>query len=367
MPDLIKLEKNLVESKEFPGYYHLKDFPLYVLREDGDLIYTVTKHHIKKSLSPTGYQLYHSILDSYGKKRTVLVSRLLKMTFDPVEGMENLHVDHINNNKTDNRLCNLNWVTNQENIAKAGKDGLLARHRPILLRNYRTGEVMEFPSLNAVARFLNIPAENVRYRVKCNDSRVFPEGYQFKYKDDVMDWNEFEEYKIEEALIRYGHERKVMLRNLITGEVFHFDTMKDAAESISMPTSTLSNYINKSSDLQPVLPGLIQLKYENDLREWIDYDDPYLELAKLTGERLIQVTNADTLECRLYLNQLDCCRDMNIKPSALNNRLKMYEPGHVFKDGYMVEYYPGVNSHMTKAQRSSVWSRAKRLPETPST
>ena len=367
MVNVVKLNEPPIESKQYPGYYVLRGFPQYVIREDGDLINVVTGNHIKPTIGASGYARYHSLIDEYGKKRSVLVARMLKMTFDPVENMDNLFIDHINNNKLDNRLCNLDWTDNQGNIAKAGRDGLLARHRHILIRNYKTGEVLEFPSLVAVGKFVNLPADAIRYRIKCHDGRVFPEGYQYKYKDDVMDWAEFEEHQIEEEHIRYGHERKVMLRDLVSGNVYHYDTLKDAAAALNMPASSLSNYIDKSSDLQPVLPGLIQLKYANDLREWIDYDDPYLELAKSIGDRLIQVTNAETGEWFIFMNQLDCCRTMGIKPSALNNRLKMYEPGHVFKDGYIVGYYPDESVKMKKAQRPSNWSKGRKLPEMPST
>lgn len=37
-------------------------------------------------------------------------------TFNPVEGMENLDIDHIDRDKTNNSLDNLRWVTHKENM-----------------------------------------------------------------------------------------------------------------------------------------------------------------------------------------------------------------------------------------------------------
>ena len=53
------------------------------------------------------------------------VHRLVLQTFlGPSDNPNRTVVDHINNNKTDNRISNLQWLTNSENIQKAYKDGL---------------------------------------------------------------------------------------------------------------------------------------------------------------------------------------------------------------------------------------------------
>ena len=48
--------------------------------------------------------------------------RLVLMTYKPLESMDNLTVDHLNHNKRNNELSNLEWVTKQMNLQRAKKD-----------------------------------------------------------------------------------------------------------------------------------------------------------------------------------------------------------------------------------------------------
>lgn len=50
------------------------------------------------------------------KNKKYLVHRLVLMTFNPVENMENLTIDHINGIRQDNHIDNLRWCSSEENI-----------------------------------------------------------------------------------------------------------------------------------------------------------------------------------------------------------------------------------------------------------
>lgn len=71
----------------------------------------------------TEYQIINlSKLD--GKKRTFRVHRLVMMAFRPVENMDELEVNHLDGNKKNNKLENLEWCTASENQKHAFKTGL---------------------------------------------------------------------------------------------------------------------------------------------------------------------------------------------------------------------------------------------------
>ena len=62
-----------------------------------------------------------------------LVHRLVMMTWKPTNNMRNLTVDHLNHNKRDNSLKNLEWVSKDENQLRARNDFFLeAEYTPEL-------------------------------------------------------------------------------------------------------------------------------------------------------------------------------------------------------------------------------------------
>lgn len=83
----------------------------------GDIIYNgkvVPQYENKK----TGY-MGCGVWDSIGKRRvSISVHRVVCAAFNPVEGWETMHCDHIDSNKTNNNSKNLRFVTRQFNNSR---------------------------------------------------------------------------------------------------------------------------------------------------------------------------------------------------------------------------------------------------------
>lgn len=90
----------------------IKDY--YTITSDGE-IYSDNSGLMKtRDRKGTEYQIINlSKLD--GKKRTFRVHRLVMMAFNPVENMDELEVNHLDGNKKNNKLENLEWCTASEN------------------------------------------------------------------------------------------------------------------------------------------------------------------------------------------------------------------------------------------------------------
>lgn len=96
----------------------IPDYPAYYASIDGDIWSTISGKYLKPAKDKKGY--LRCVLNG----RTRKVHRLVLSAFDPVSDISNLNVNHINLNKADNRLSNLEWVTPRENTHHAISNGV---------------------------------------------------------------------------------------------------------------------------------------------------------------------------------------------------------------------------------------------------
>jgi hypothetical protein len=98
----------------------IQQYPNYSVTKEGK----VFSHNIIGFLAPFNCNGYLRVsLSSNNKFKKYLIHRLVAESF--IENMENKpFVNHINGNKSDNRLENLEWCNNSENMIHAYKTGL---------------------------------------------------------------------------------------------------------------------------------------------------------------------------------------------------------------------------------------------------
>lgn len=94
-----------------------------------------------------------------GKPKTWLVHRLIALTFLPaIEGKN--YVNHIDGNRNNNELENLEWCDHTENNNHAFDSGLIQTGKQVKLINIETNEEFTFRSLSKASLFIN---RNVGY------------------------------------------------------------------------------------------------------------------------------------------------------------------------------------------------------------
>lgn len=90
----------------------------YYVTDDGRIWSERTNKFLSFQYDKNGY-VKVQMRSTDGKSHRYSVHRLVMENFKPVDGMEFLQVNHIDGDKTNNRLENLEWTTCQENIQHA--------------------------------------------------------------------------------------------------------------------------------------------------------------------------------------------------------------------------------------------------------
>ena len=107
----------------------------------------------KVSKRKSGHEDQRVSLWKDGTEQTVLVSRLVAMTFLPAP-FSSLTVNHINGNPMDNRVENLEWCTRKENVQHGFKTGLYKANEKRVVLTETDGSEFKFKSMADADRFL---------------------------------------------------------------------------------------------------------------------------------------------------------------------------------------------------------------------
>lgn len=154
-----------------------------VIRSDGRKQF-VKGRVLKQWKSNSGYMLVSFCAN--GKQVKLLVHRIIAITFIPNPN-NYPEVNHIDCDRANNRLDNLEWCTHQENITYSNKLGHLVNNnpgKPVIAINPETSEVFFFESQHEAARQLRVSVGNMNSVIKGKHHYKTAGGFWFCYADE---------------------------------------------------------------------------------------------------------------------------------------------------------------------------------------
>lgn len=172
---------NQLENVNCEEWRTIKDFPNYLVSNFGN-IYSLKRNGTlggvrKTNFSHNGY-IQVSLKNENGlvNKR---VSRLVAEAFIP--NPENKpHVNHIDENKTNNRVENLEWTTIKENMNHGSRNSKISKSKEIPI--YCVELDKTFVSGKQAATELGVARSSICEVLK--GRRKSAGGYRFKYKEE---------------------------------------------------------------------------------------------------------------------------------------------------------------------------------------
>ena len=183
----VPLIKNEIRLNEDPKriWKPIDGFKGYKISNDGFVYSEKTNRVLNKINNSSGY--YHICLINNGKMQYQLLHRLIAQAFIP-----NPHnkpfINHIDGDKKNNKIDNLEWVTNKENIRHAFEIGLMngkpsTRKKQIIQIDKKTNKVIcEYNSQLEASKKLNIHPGSLSQCL--NGKYKTAGGYIWKYKEE---------------------------------------------------------------------------------------------------------------------------------------------------------------------------------------
>ena len=161
----------------------IKGFENYYICENGDIISKVTQKPICKWIDNTGY--YQVSIRKNGKKYYKRIHRLLAEHFLENDNPDLYNmINHIDGNKLNNELSNLEWTNNRINTQHGYDNGLYkSKYRVPILVYLKSGEFYkEYPSIRSCCEDLKVnrkTVSNILNGTKLTNNY----DYIFKYKE----------------------------------------------------------------------------------------------------------------------------------------------------------------------------------------
>lgn len=201
----------------------------YEISDRGEVRNYVTGNPISTHLQQ-GYRICTLLIDNHQK--SMRVHRMVALTFIP--NPENKpYVNHIDGNRQNNNIENLEWVTPSENSQHAYTAGLRkpSRGRPVVQYSLDGKEMVTFNSATEAARELNLQQSKITSC--CTRARETTGDYQWRYLDDPNK-------DVKPLKPKYIQGRKVAQKDDEGNVIAIYPSYKEAARAVNGTSSAIS-------------------------------------------------------------------------------------------------------------------------------
>ena len=331
----------VTDNKDDP-YLVIPDFPDYIVNSKC-VIYKLSSHkRLAYSYDRRGYLRVN--VNGYNRP----THRLMLSAFRPVLGMDKLLVNHINGIKDDNRLENLEWVTNGQNVQHGHavrKNKYYNIPMGIMVRNVFTGQTWEFEHVIDCAKHFGLHKDTVLYRVDKPIGKICADGLQFMRRSEGLDWSDVKNQSLLE-ITGSGGSRAVIVKLLETNEIMEFSSTHEAATKLGIVDGNISVKLNTQTELKAYKANglLYQIKLKHDDRPWKEYPTKYHALEEADNNfRYIVIVDKNGVET-VFNTLQDVSNVTGIKRTTVAYRANLARTTH-WSDGYIYMYYMDWYNH----------------------
>ena len=209
-------------------YFYNNKETEYSISDSGEVRKDTTNYILSQS-TQQDYKFVTLLIE--GKQKRMRVHRLVAETY--IENPDNKpYVNHINGQRDDNNVENLEWVTPAENTQHAVATGLMnnGRKRAVIQYNLDGIKMMTFESATEAAR--QTGGSQSKICDCCRRQRITANDYQWRYADDIQDVGKVQKQFITGKKVAQCNEE---------GEILNiYPSFKEAARAVNGTSSAIS-------------------------------------------------------------------------------------------------------------------------------
>lgn len=238
-----KCPQGELNHPDFPDFCYVPGYSRYLINREGELLSPIKGELLSPYVDGNGYLMY-GVQPDVGKRTVVGMHRLKSLAWkDYPANVDRLDVNHLDTDKANNDLDNLEWATRSRNNFHAHENGL-SNSEPLMVRNVVTDEITTYYSMSDAARHLGLDPDTLFLRVRSGkDGRVY-DGQQYKLKSDKTPWLRMaspDDYP--KAVIR----KPVLVTNVELGKSLRLESVTKAAQYIDVNPGTLNYRLARSN------------------------------------------------------------------------------------------------------------------------
>lgn len=278
---------------------------------------------------------YPTDSNNYLKHYGVPIHRLVATTFIPNTDSKKIFVNHIDGDKQNNRVSNLEWVTPSENCTHAYQTGLRPDNKHVLAKNIDTGEILEFKTIWECGRHFKTNGGTIHRILNKPQIRPFKLKYDLTFKG-----NEFNGFTRDDVVMleERGTNRLVIAINKDNeNDSIIFSNNKVAAAKFGSSPALINWYIccNGAGEFKNLHKGY-RWYYLRDYSKTREQTDKLIEQSVKELEpykfnmnpgnkkpKKLRITNLETGEIQVWDSIKAYAHSKGIKSNSLEKRILM--------------------------------------------
>lgn len=254
----------------------IPNYVRYAIDKSGNVLDTKTNTMLEKNIHNTdnGYYIVNLYSPDQCRSRAIFIHRLLGYAWLVNDDVKNkIVINHIDGNKLNNDISNLEWTTMQENCQHAMDTGLNSSTKPIKVFDRVTNKLTTFISLSQFLRSINLEyTGHLGSLLRKHEGNLFKGRYEIKNLDDKTEFfyrrPENKYYLPGKTCINY------IVKNLKTRKILNFNRKHVMKKVLNLYIPDRIKHVGKEE-----LVNYLNGKYK-------DYDFSF-KIIMLTGPYIV--------------------------------------------------------------------------------